>query len=259
MKRAAEHPRSALDELQLLKRVLCEAKDRGQRLDESILSIKPVKHRPARSRADSRAAVRACVVVPGARSRLVLVAGQVGARQAFWFGLTDEMLDLDNGTMPIPAELAKNKREHRVYLTELEVSLLREQLLARAPGTSLVFPNPEGRQWDRARFRDRVWVKSVKAAARSDRETSGRSSSVFEGFDLHWLRHTAGSLMAVAGLDPAVASERMGHTDGGSLFLKTYRHLYEGERRVQAGRLEAHVRARLDGTWTTALGTAKTA
>ena len=85
---------------------------------------------------------------------------------------------------------AKNRREHRVYVTELEVSLPREQLLARAPRTSLVFPNPEGRQL---------------------------------------------GLMAVAGLDPAVASERMGHSDGGALFLKTYRHLYEGEKRVQAG------------------------
>jgi integrase len=164
------------------------------------------------------------------------------------------MLDLENGTMPIPADLAKNRREHRVYLTELEVSLLREQCWRGRRGTSLVFPNPEGRQWDRARFRDRVWVKSVEAAARADREASGRGSSVFDGFDFHWLRHTAGSLMAVAGLDPAVASERIGHSDGGALFLKTYRHLYEGEKRVQAGRLEAHVRARLDGAWATAPG-----
>ena len=126
--------------------------------------------------------------------------------------------------------------------------------MARAPGTSLVFPTPEGRQWNRARFRDRVWVKSVAAAARHDRAQSGRESSVFDGFNFHWLRHTAGSLMAVAGLDPAVASERMGHTDGGALFLRTYRHLYEGEKRVQAARLEAHVRASLDKAWTDAPG-----
>jgi hypothetical protein len=45
-------------------------------------------------------------------SRLVvafdLIAGQVGARQLFWFNLTDDMLDLDGGTMPIPAELASS-------------------------------------------------------------------------------------------------------------------------------------------------------
>jgi integrase len=138
------------------------------------------------------------------------------------------MLDLDGGTMPIPAELAKNRREHRVYLNDIEVKLFREQLLARAPGTRLVFPNPDGRQWDRSRFRDRVWAKSVAAAVKNDRSENDSEWSVFDGFTFHLLRHTAGSLMAVAGMEPPVAAERMGHTDGGALFLHTYRHLYEG-------------------------------
>src|SRR3954447_12854070 len=66
------------------------------------------------------------------------------------------------------------------------------------------------------------------------------------------LRHTAGSLMALAGLDPAVACERLGHTDGGALFLETYRHLYEGEKRVQADRLDALLRSSFDKAWTEA-------
>ena len=49
--------------------------------------------------------------------------------------------------------------------------------------------------------------------------------SCVDGFGFHWLRHTAALLMALAGLDPAVAVERMGQT--GALFLRTYRHLYE--------------------------------
>jgi integrase len=255
VERAAKHPRSALDELQFLKRVLREARDRGQRVDEAVLSIKPVKHRPRRGRAlRVEQLYELASWFPEHVSRLVLVAGQVGARQWFWFNLTDDMLDLDAGTMPIPAELAKNRREHRVYLTQIEISLLREQLVARAPGTRLVFPPAEGGQWNRARFRDRVWVRSVQAAARHDRKQTAQEDSVFDGFNFHWLRHTAGSLMAVAGLDPAAASERMGHTDGGGLFLSTYRHLYEGEKRVQAARLEAHVRASLDKDGTSPTG-----
>jgi hypothetical protein len=156
--------------------------------------------------------------------------------------------------MAIPAELAKNRREHRVYLTSVEVSLLREQLLARAPGTALVFPTPEGGQWDRSRFGDRVWRKSVAAAARHDREASGSQVSILDRFTFHWLRHTAGSLMALAGYDPAVAAERMGHTDGGALFLRTYRHLYDGEKRVSAARLDAFVRASLDKEGTSSSG-----
>jgi hypothetical protein len=64
------------------------------------------------------------------------------------------------------------------------------------------------------------------------------------------LRHTAGSLMAHAGMDPAAAAERMGHSDGGALFLRTYRHLYDEEKRTQATRLEVFVRQTLDATWT---------
>jgi integrase len=253
--RAREHPRSALDELQFVKRVLREAQDRGQRIDEAVFRIKLNGHAPRRGRALTvEQLYELASWLPEHSSRLVLLAGQVGARQAFWFGLTDDLLDLDAGTMPIPEELAKNGSEHRVYLNSVEVGLLREQLMARAPGTSLVFPTPEGNQWNRARFRDRVWKKAVEAAARHDREQSGRGASVFDGFRFHWLRHTAGSLMAVSGMDPAVASERMGHRDGGSLFLSTYRHLYEGEKRAQASRLEAHVRASLDKEGTSTPG-----
>ncbi len=63
--------------------------------------------------------------------------------------------------------------------------------------------------------------------------------------------------MAVAGLDAAVASEGMGHTDGGALFLRTYRHLYEGETCVQALRLHAHVLASLDREGTSVPGTSE--
>jgi integrase len=253
--RAAKHPRSALDELQFLKRVLREAGDRGQRVDEAVFRIKLRNHAPRRGRALTvEQLYELASWFPEHSSRLVLLAGQVGARQSFWFGLTDEMLDLDAGTMAIPAELAKNKREHRVHLTSVEVSLLREQLLARAPGTTLVFPTPEGGSWNRFRFGDRVWRKSVAAAARHDREESGRAESVFDGFSFHLLRHTAGSLMALAGFDPAVAAERLTQTDGGALFLRTYRHLYEGEKRVNADRLDAMVRASLDKNGTSAPG-----
>jgi integrase len=249
--RAATYPRSALDELQFLKRVLRDAKGRGQRIDEAVLELRPVKHSPRRGKALKVGELYELASwFPEYVSRLVLLAGQVGARQSFWFNLTDDMLDLNAGTMPIPAELSKNKREHRVYLTSTEIALFREQLMARPGGTALVFPNPRGEKWDRSRFREQVWTKSIEAAARQARDASGREATVYDGFTFHMLRHTAGSLMALAGLDPAVACERLGHTDGGALFLKTYRHLYEGEKRVQAARLDALVRSSLDTAWT---------
>lgn len=241
-RRAAQHARSAKNELEAIKAVLREARSRGQRVDASIFEIPAVAHAPRRGRALTVDQLYELASwFPEHTRRLVLLAGQIGARQRFWFELTDEMLDLEAGAVDVPAELAKNRRDHRIYLTELEVALFREQLLARAAGTQLVFPTPTGRPWTRSGFRERAWTKGVKAAAKKQREDTGRPTSVYDGFTFHLLRHTAGSLMALAGMDPAVASERLGHTDGGALFLRLYRHLYEGEKRAQVGKLETLV------------------
>jgi integrase len=121
--------------------------------------------------------------------------------------------------------------------------------MIRTPGTPLVFPTPQGRQWNCSGFRDRVWDKAVAAAVANDQREPGRPS-VFEGFTFHFLRHTAGSLMALAGIDPPHAAERMEHSDGGALFLRTYRHLYEAEKREQADKLDALIHRHLDSTWT---------
>jgi hypothetical protein len=95
---------------------------------------------------------------------MVLLAGMVGFRERVWFELTDELLDLDGGTMSIPAWLAKRGRAHRIYLTSIEQHLFREQLMIRASGTPLVFPTPTGCQWNCSGFRERVWDKAVAAA-----------------------------------------------------------------------------------------------
>jgi hypothetical protein len=97
-------------------------------------------------------------------------------------------------------------------------------------------------RWTRSGFRERVCVPAVRdASAQNER---------FAGFTFHLLRHTAGSLMASFGMDPASAAERLGHTDGGALFLRLYRHLLEGEKRRQADPFGARVQELLDEDWT---------
>jgi len=91
--------------------------------------------------------------------------------------------------------------------------------------------------------------QAVAAAVINDQRDPERTS-VFEDFNFHLLRHTAGSLMALMGMDPAWAAERMEHSDGGALFLRTYRHLYEAEKRAQADLFGARLRRHLDSTWT---------
>ena len=245
--RAEKHPKSAKNELEFLKRTLREAKSRGQRVDPAIFEIPAVKHKAREGRALTVTQLYEFASwFPEYVQRLILVAGMVGARQNVWFHLTDEMLDLKAGTITIPGWLAKSGRNHRVYLNELEASLLREQLMARAPGTALVFPTVEGNRWTANRLRDRVWLKAVEAAVKNDPEKRDGVASVYEGFTFHLLRHTAGSLMAYAGYDPAAAAERLEHNDGGVLFLKRYRHLYPGEKRTNAKRLELLIRDELD-------------
>jgi integrase len=249
-RRAAEHPRSAKNELEFLKRVLKDARARGHRIDEGLLAIPPIRHVARRGRALTVDQLYELASwVPEHSKRLVLLAGMVGARQRVWFEMTDDLLDLRAGTLTIPDWLAKNGREHCIYFTELEVGLFREQLMVRAPGTALVFPTPTGRQWTESGFRERVWSKALKAALTNEKRKPGQRS-VFEGFNFHLLRHTACSLMAIAGMDPAVASERASQTDGGALFLKRYRHLYESEKRVQVRRLEAWINSELDSART---------
>jgi integrase len=248
--RAAKHRRAAKNELEFLKRVLRDARARGQRVDEGVLNLPPVRHVARTGRALTiEQLYELASWLPEHSKRLVLLAGMIGARQRVWFEMTDDLLDLRSGTLSIPSWLAKNGREHQIYLMGLEAGFFREQLMVRAPGTSLIFPTPTGKQWTESGFRERVWQKAVKAAISNEERPDGRPS-VFEGFNFHLLRHTACSLMAAGGMDPAVAAERASHTDGGALFLRKYRHLYESEKREQALRFEAFVRASLDGSWT---------
>jgi hypothetical protein len=72
---------------------------------------------------------------PVYRREVVDVAGTTGARLREWTTLTDDRLDLDAGTMFVPAELTKEGRDKTIPLLPAEVRKLRRQLVARAPGT----------------------------------------------------------------------------------------------------------------------------
>lgn len=86
LERAKKHPRSAKNELEFLKRVLHDAKGRGQRVDEAIFEIPPVKHRPRKGRGLTVAELHELASwFPEHSSRLILLAGQVGCRQNVWF------------------------------------------------------------------------------------------------------------------------------------------------------------------------------
>src|SRR5438105_15760619 len=71
--------------------------------------------------------------------------------------------------------------------------------------------------------------KSVPAP---DRPGSTSTLATAPAFRFHWLRHTAISLMARAGMKPELIAERVGHRDGGGLIYRCYRHLVPSEIRA---------------------------
>jgi hypothetical protein len=133
--RAEQHPRSAKNELEFLKRVLHDAKGRGERVNEAIFEIEPIKARPRKGRALTVTQLQELASwCPEYVSRLILIAGQVGCRQKVWFNLTDDMLDLERGTLTIPIELSKSRRE------PTRASHLLDRSRSRAPARAAADP-----------------------------------------------------------------------------------------------------------------------
>jgi integrase len=230
--RAASHPVSARNELQALKTVLRYAQARGHTFDVSLLTIEPVATPTHEGRALSADELEFLAAhAPSYAFRLVLLAGTTGCRINELFALVDDRIDLVGRTLTIPADLCKERRTKVIPLTDEETSLLRAQLLARAPGTRLVFPKRHGSPWRYSAFQRLVWKPMLRDAAKAWNEERA-ASEPFTGLTCHDLRHTATNLMREAGMPVELAAERLGHADGGALLLRTYRHVRAGETRA---------------------------
>jgi integrase len=240
--RAAVAPVAAANELELLKACLRAAASRGQAVDPAVFDIPPVRREPTEGVALEFSQLHEIAsTMPERIKRLVPFCGTVGLRFTEAVTLTDDRVDLEVGEILIPRELTKGRRAKGVPLARAEVQLLREQLLARPRGTRLVFPNEKGGPYTKSGFRS-IWLPALLAAGLAHEETnaSGRTMIVAD-FRFHWLRHTAISLMARAGMKPEVIAERVGHRDGGALIYRRYRHLFPSEVRTAVGLLDALV------------------
>lgn len=229
-KRAKLAPVAARNELQLAKAVLREAASRGQTVDRGILEIPAIQSEPKEGRAltlDELADI--AVWMPERVGRIVTFVGLVGLRFSEAVGLTDAMLNLDNAELLIPRGLNKSRRTKRIPLSSYETKLLREQLLARPAGSRFVFANAKGGMYTKTGFRS-IWAPALKKAKQV-------------GFKFHWLRHTAISLMAQAGMPVEMIALRVGHSDGGALIFKRYRHLFPSEVTRAVALMDAFVTA----------------
>lgn len=228
--RARVAPVAARNELQFAKAALREAESRGQQVDPGVYAIRPLKHEAAEGVALELDEVYLIASwMPERVKRIVTLCGTVGLRWTEATSLTDRMVDLDGAVLSIPRSVTKERRAKPVPLAVVEVKILREQLMVRPAGAKLVFPNAKGGRYSESGFR-KVWHRALEQAE-------------MDGFKFHWLRHTAISLMARAGMKPEVIAERVGHSDGGALIYRRYRHLYSGEATAAVGAIDKLVAA----------------
>jgi integrase len=229
--RAAAAPVAARNELQVLKAVLRRAESRGQQVDPNIYAIPAIvsETRDARPLTlDELDEIASWM--PEHIKRVVLFTGLVGLRLNEVLTLTDDRVDLSAAQVFVPGRLSKNRKPKAIDLSATEVQLLREQLLARPRGAQHVFATTRGKGYTHSAFREHVWYPALdKVGLKGE-------------LHFHDLRHTAISLQARAGIPAEVIAERVGHTDGGALIRRRYRHLYPGEAASHLSKLDALVR-----------------
>lgn len=227
--RARVAPVAARNELAELKAALRDSQARGQRVDVGIFTLELGRHTARKGRAltvDELDAIAAWM--PERIKRVVPFCGTTAIRFTEAMRLDESMVDLQAGTIEIPEWLNKSRRDKVIPLARVEVQLLREQLLARAPGTTLLFPTVRGTAYSKSGFR-KVFLRALfKAGFAHEEQIDGKKRIVADA-RFHDLRHTATSLMCMAGMRPEHVASRRGDSDGGALVLRLYRHLYPGE------------------------------
>jgi integrase len=85
-----------------------------------------------------------------------------------------------------------------------------------------------------------VWLPALLGAGFAHRNEKGR---IVADFRFHCLRHTAISLMCRAGMKPELTALRVGHSYGGALIYRRYRHLFPSELRAAVGLVDDLVRS----------------
>lgn len=240
--RAAVAPTAARNELQFLKAALRAAQSRGQQVDVGIFEIDPIRVEPQEGQAlEYEELLGLASWLPERVKRIVPLCGTVGLRFTEAVTLTDDRVDLEAGTIVIPARINKSRRPKPIPLARIEVQLLREQLLVRPRGTRVVFATERGGVYSHSGFQSIFLPALLSAGLAHEEARNGGRTIVVADFKFHWLRHTAISLMARAGMKAELIAERVGHSDGGALIYRRYRHLFPSEVREAVSMLDRMV------------------
>ena len=169
-----------------------------------------------------------------------------GARRSEVLSATWSQFDLETGVWTKPSSHTKQKREHRVPLSEPAVQLLAK--MKEGVGSVFLFPNPNGghqvdikRTWN-ALCREAGLVEV--AGTEVDREVD-RVPVLRNTVRIHDLRHTYASLLASGGASLPLIGALLGHTQPAT--TARYAHLLDDPLRRATEKVGALVDAATNG------------
>jgi integrase len=161
--------------------------------------------------------------------KLVLVTGQ---RPGECIGIHWE--EISGHWWTIPAERAKNGREHRVYLSDLSLEILGPH------GEGLRFPSPRG---DKA-IEGNALPRSLRRNFEKDKE--GNQRLLLEHFTPHDLRRTMATNLAGMGFSGELVGKVLNHVDRSVTAIYNQHH-YDREKQQALEAWERKLRAIVTG------------
>lgn len=146
---------------------------------------------------------------------------ETGLRKGECLGLRWEWIDLKAGTISLPGESTKSFLTRRVPLTDRARSVLRRWSMQKGrPESGHVFAHDDG-----------AAVANLKKSYHAAVAEAGIARETAAGrLTWHSLRHTYGTRLGAAGIDPETLRELMGHAD----LATTQRYLHTSEARKRA-------------------------
>lgn len=139
-------------------------------------------------------------------------------------------------TIPLPKSMMARLREHRQAQVEYRLSQGGEW----SNEHDLVFPSQSGGFMDLANLRKRVFKPILERANLWPTWSPSQEGEKRPGFRLYDLRHTCATLLLVAGENPKVVQERLGHSSI-TQTLDTYSHVLSTLQKGAADKLEGLV------------------
>ena len=177
---------------------------------------------------------------------LVSVLAYIGIRPQDALAL--EWADLGDGGLAVTkknldgqivrgSKAGEGTYERSVFVPELVRDDLLEWRQQTRSGSTLIFPNRDGRPWSKAQFarwRASRQVKDGKTYKTKCFKLAAEEVGLGWSLTPYALRHTAATLFIAAGRSHTWVAQQLGHSPAVS--LRTYQHLYAGEH--SAGRTE---------------------